>query len=201
MTETDWSGWTDTRQMLEFLRGKASHRKSRLFACAYCRTFCHLDNDEISKKAVETSERFADGLASEEELRATKAAARAAAKDGNQAAEFAANASASNATWAVGRLFGHISTFDTRTKKVQLLQDLFGLLPFRQVIVDPSWLTHAVVALAKGIYDERRFHDMPKLGDALEEASCTQSDILNHCRQPGEHVCGCWVVDLLLGKQ
>jgi hypothetical protein len=36
--------------------------------------------------------------------------------------------------------------------------------------------------------------------DALEEAGCTNADILNHCRQPGEHVRGCWVVDLILGK-
>jgi hypothetical protein len=26
------------------------------------------------------------------------------------------------------------------------------------------------------------------------------ADILNHCRQSGEHVRGCWIVDLLLGK-
>jgi hypothetical protein len=38
------------------------------------------------------------------------------------------------------------------------------------------------------------------LWDALEEAGCTNADILNHCRQPGEHVRGCWVVDLVLGK-
>jgi hypothetical protein len=44
------------------------------------------------------------------------------------------------------------------------------------------------------------FADMPILADALEEAGCTDAAILDHCRQPGEHVRGCWVVDLLLGK-
>jgi hypothetical protein len=39
------------------------------------------------------------------------------------------------------------------------------------------------------------------LADALEEAGCTDVKILSHCRQPGEHVRGCWVVDLLLGKE
>ena len=39
------------------------------------------------------------------------------------------------------------------------------------------------------------------LADALEEAGCHDLDILAHCRQPGEHVRGCWVVDLLLGKE
>jgi hypothetical protein len=46
----------------------------------------------------------------------------------------------------------------------------------------------------------RAFNRMPILGDALEEAGCTNPDILNHCRQPGEHVRGCWVVDLVLSK-
>ena len=41
---------------------------------------------------------------------------------------------------------------------------------------------------------------MPELADALEEAGCTDVEILSHCREPGEHVRGCWVVDLLLGK-
>jgi hypothetical protein len=38
------------------------------------------------------------------------------------------------------------------------------------------------------------------LADALEEAGCSESEILRHCREPGEHVRGCWVVDLVRGK-
>ncbi len=41
---------------------------------------------------------------------------------------------------------------------------------------------------------------MPILGDALEAAGCTPVEALRHCREPGEHVRGCWVVDALLGK-
>jgi len=51
------------------------------------------------------------------------------------------------------------------------------------------------------IYSDKTFDQMPILADALEEAGCTSPNILNHCRQPGEHVRGCWVVDLILGKQ
>ena len=58
-----------------------------------------------------------------------------------------------------------------------------------------------MVKLAQGIYDDRAFDRMPVLADALEEAGCYDADILAHCRQPGEHVRGCWVVDLLLGKE
>ncbi|MBL8795193.1 MAG: hypothetical protein JNM56_14910 [Planctomycetia bacterium] len=92
--------------------------------------------------------------------------------------------------------------FDPRTVLSQalLFRDLFGN-PFRPVTVNPAWLTSAVVSLAQAIYDERAFDRLPILADALEDAGCDHADILNHCRQPGEHVRGCWVVDLLLAKE
>jgi hypothetical protein len=39
------------------------------------------------------------------------------------------------------------------------------------------------------------------LVDALEEAGCTNTDILGHLRGAEPHVRGCWVIDLLLGKE
>jgi hypothetical protein len=84
-----------------------------------------------------------------------------------------------------------------------LVRDIFGN-PFRPVSIDPSWLTWhdgLLVLMAQRMYDSRDFADMPILSDALEEAGCTNEAILNHCRQPGEHIRGCWVVDLLLGKE
>ena len=88
---------------------------------------------------------------------------------------------------------------EERASQVKLLRDIFGN-PFRSVSMDSSWLTPRVVELAHMIYDDRGFDRLPILADALEEAGCTDADILNHCRQPGEHVRGCWVVDLILGK-
>ena len=39
-------------------------------------------------------------------------------------------------------------------------------------------------------------------GEATEaQRDVAVADIFNHCREPGEHVRGCWVVDLLLGKK
>jgi hypothetical protein len=57
------------------------------------------------------------------------------------------------------------------------------------------------VRVAKAIYQSRAFQDMPILADALEDAGCDNADILAHCRRPGPHVRGCWVVDLILGKE
>jgi hypothetical protein len=81
-----------------------------------------------------------------------------------------------------------------------LIECVFGN-PFRPVKFNQSWLTSNVVGVAQRIYDERQFQDMHILGDALEDAGCGKASILEHCRSGGEHVRGCWVVDLILGKQ
>jgi hypothetical protein len=80
-----------------------------------------------------------------------------------------------------------------------LLRCVFGN-PFRQPAARAAWKTAAVLALARAVYDERRFSDLPILADALEEAGCDNADLLAHCRGPGPHVRGCWAVDLLLAK-
>jgi hypothetical protein len=83
---------------------------------------------------------------------------------------------------------------------VSAIRDIFGN-PFRPVAFDPSWRTSAAVGLARSMYESRDFAAMPVLADALEEAGCDNPDVLAHCRDPdGAHVRGCWVVDLVLGK-
>jgi len=102
------------------------------------------------------------------------------------------------------------TAYDTElAAQAGLLRDILGN-PFRPVAVDPAWLTWnggTIPKLAQAIYEERRLPDgtldadrLAVLADALEEAGCTAADILSHCRQPGEHVRGCWVLDLILGK-
>jgi hypothetical protein len=85
-----------------------------------------------------------------------------------------------------------------------ILREILGPLPFRRASIEPTmlrWNDGIVVKLAEGMYEDRSFDHLPILADALEEAGCTDADILAHCRQPGQHVRGCWVVDLLLGKE
>jgi hypothetical protein len=81
-----------------------------------------------------------------------------------------------------------------------LVRDILGN-PFRPVALNPAWRTSNVTALAQSIYNDRAFERLPILADALEDAGCDNADILNHCRQPAEHVRGCWIVDLILGKE
>ena len=90
---------------------------------------------------------------------------------------------------------------DARNAQIALLRDITGNL-FRPAALAPSWLAWndgTVRKMAQAIYDARAFDRLPLLADALEDAGCTDAAILSHGREPGEHVRGCWVVDLVLG--
>ena len=88
---------------------------------------------------------------------------------------------------------------DTRTQR-QYIRDIFGN-PFRPVAFDPRWRTSDSVGVARGIYEDRAFERLPILADALMDAGCADEQVLSHCRGEGPHVRGCWVVDLVLGKE
>jgi hypothetical protein len=78
-------------------------------------------------------------------------------------------------------------------------------LPTPRVLVLPpeclTWNDGAVGKLACSIYDNEAFHRLPLLADLLAETGCADAAILAHCREPGSHVRGCWVVDLLIGRE
>jgi hypothetical protein len=80
------------------------------------------------------------------------------------------------------------------------LRDMFGN-PFHQMIAETNGLTTTVVALALGIYADIAFDRLPIMADALQDAGCEDEVVLNHCRQAGEHVLGCWALGLLLNKE
>ncbi|MBP3959436.1 hypothetical protein J8F10_29685 [Gemmata sp. G18] len=82
-----------------------------------------------------------------------------------------------------------------------MFRELFGPSPLRPLTFSPSWRTSTTVALASQMYESRDFSAMPILADALQDAGCDSADVLDHCRGPGPHVRGCWVVDLALGKE
>jgi hypothetical protein len=211
MTEEEWLECTDPEKMLEFLRGKVSDRRVRLFAVACCRRMWNLLKDERSREAVVVAERYADGLATEEErARAANAAdaanmltylaAPAVSAIHHNAVRAAEGASELSAAFAVDADEG--SQAESSAQAV-MLRDILGN-PFRPVAIDPACLTWddgPISKLAQTIYDDRTFDRLPILADALEEAGCDNADILYHLRGPGPHVRGCWAVDLILGKE
>jgi len=83
------------------------------------------------------------------------------------------------------------------------LRCIFGN-PFRRLSIKKSYCTATVVAIAQAAYEIRSLPmgtlenlRLAVLADAMEEAGCTDIDILSHCRATGTHVRGCWVVDLV----
>jgi hypothetical protein len=247
MTEQEWLACTDPTPMLEFLRGKASERKLRLFAVVCCRRAPHLLPDRGVERLLDVVERYADGLASEEEVTAFHCewlsldvgrpsqvffAAMPAGwryvgsilqgtvttianlvheiadvireRANDREAALRAPPGEEIRAARLARASAETARSGERATQSSLLRDIFGALLFRSIATDPArlaWNESKVRQVAQAIYDERAFDRMPILADALEEAGCTGADILTHCRLPGEHLRGCWVVDLLLGKQ
>jgi hypothetical protein len=80
------------------------------------------------------------------------------------------------------------------------LRDVIGN-PFRPITLETCWRKPEVVSLAQVIEDEQAFERMGMLADSLEDVGCTNADIVGHCRGPGPHVRGCWLLDLILGKE
>jgi hypothetical protein len=91
----------------------------------------------------------------------------------------------------------------------RLVDEVFGN-PFRPATLEPAllrWNGGTIPRLAAAAYDERTLPAgaldpvrLAVLGDALEDAGCTDPSLLAHLRVPGPHVRGCWTVDLLSGR-
>jgi hypothetical protein len=190
-----------------------------LFGCVCCERIGQWMVDKRSVKAVRICERLADHEVNENELMAayrdSDAAMREKAEkrdvdDGEKLylAALAATWCAFNqriledAAWNAWHCAYYaqkvVASEEERIYQARVLCDLLG---GSQSFRHPSWLTSTVLALATGIYEEKAFDRMPILADALQDAGCDNEEILNHCRQPGVHVKGCWVVDLLLNKK
>jgi hypothetical protein len=76
--------------------------------------------------------------------------------------------------------------------------------PFRRPAIPQAtlaWNDRTIPKLALAIYEERAYERLPILADALEDAGCSDPDLLGHLRSQGPHVRGCWALDLVLGKE
>jgi hypothetical protein len=220
MTEEKWLAGASLTRMLTYLREKVGDRKNRLFNVACCRRIWHLYTKPAVRDAILVGERYADGQADREELRAalrTIHAARAQAVVSSptglalQAAGFVAVEYSPK--WPLASATNVLDVMVSQADKenlpalreqeqrasVALLYEFFGN-PFRPISLDPSCLSGNVRSLAAAIYEERSFEAMPILGDALEEAGCLDQAILTHCRSGEAHYRGCWLLDLILAK-
>jgi hypothetical protein len=192
--------------MLEFLKGGASDRKLRLFSIASRRRVWQWLTDERSQRAVEVAERFADTDADTDLERHLVLQSEVMEAWETAGADWTLvydpyRWATEYSRWAATKATLPSQQASERHSQAALLRDIFGPLPFRAVPMNTSWPTPDVVALAQSMYDSRDFSQMQALTELLEVAGCGDREILGHCRGAGDHVRGCWLLDLLLGKE
>jgi hypothetical protein len=229
MTEAEWLACDNPIAMLRALRHGASARKLRLFGCACCRRIWGELPSDLNRRLVAAvedhpeelgREQYPDGPFSHPVL---GDAITASSSVESRHAE-------SEAYWAVkylGRTYYKLTPYQgapvtalraaasakaarpgrpEKAAQADILRCIFGP-SHRPVAADPCWITPLVTSLATAAYEDRALPsgelDAPLLAvlaDALEDAGCTDADLLGHLRGPGPHVRGCWALDLILGK-
>ena len=214
MTEAEWLACDDIRDLLYLCESRLTawsggDRTPRLLACAACRLEWDAVTDPRARAAVEAAELYCEGGITRKALGKAHQAAMEAFRDRLRPSEArlrTATAKASRPRNPVGAMIETLMAISSGEdnpwcdRLAWMFRDVFGPRLFRPVAADPAWLSPAAVSIAAGIYEHRAFDRLPVLADALEEAGCADADVLLHCRTPGEHVRGCWVVDLVLGK-
>jgi hypothetical protein len=219
MSEEQWLHCTDSVLLLGGLPGPVGARQLRLIFCACLRSSAVWPflASGSSRRAVAESERYADGLVRSKRLRTVRTSAHSAwsrISPHNRAA-YASAELAHAACWLDPMLlregFATLRRLAERglSFPTVLLRDILGN-PFRTVQVDPAWLRWeggTVVRLAQSACEERTLPSgeldrqvLTVLADALEEAGCGEARLIDHLRDPGPHVRGCFALDLLLAK-
>jgi hypothetical protein len=179
MTEEQWLTAKDARAMLLHLWPDRTNRrrKLRLFACAVCRQFGDGPYDERGWKAVETDERYADGLANRKKM----ARARRAAQEAFGVRPTPLGPNAAWAAWAAVRQgrtrklpdchpsdgetwvaataraaarSGRLTEAEERHFQFALVRDIFRPLP---PLSPPllAWNDGLVIKLAQAAYEDR----------------------------------------------
>lgn len=208
MTEAEWQECQKpTNRLYSFLQG-VDERKRLWFACGCFRQAWHHIQYRATIDAIEAIERYADGAATKEQLLD-------AAREAEMAARLAPGLSpAYQLAWAVAttadtQQFHDISCkvfWEHETQKPSMfLKDVFGnhrlVIPHRPFTENPlcCYLAEAAYSeriLPSGELDPVR---LGVLGDAIEELG-GYGPILDHLRQPGPHVRGCWAIDTLTAR-
>jgi hypothetical protein len=221
----EWHTFAELTTSLGLRRRNLTERRYRLFACGCMRLAWHL-LDVHGRRAVEVAEQYVEGERSFSSLLVVRRQIEASVTPGlayRIARLLRIETEAINSPAAgigVTQHLARLAAYKSASEAIDLLvaehlddlrrpaillsnvfRDIFGN-PFRPVTVSPAWRTDTAIALARQMYESRDFSAMPILADALQDAGCDSEDILNHCRDANAtHVRGCWVVDLVLGKE
>ncbi|MDY3554335.1 hypothetical protein R5W24_003455 [Gemmata sp. JC717] len=221
MTEEMWRTWGDRTHMRRQLRNwRFSPLRWISFNLACIERVRELIDDARCHRFLHRLERLSDRTAlaalrlkpSVEEFGVTAAigelwrrcddplrGAKIAAARAVLTAKFHTLATSEMVALAVGRW--RYGEDEERRSHCAFLRDIYGN-PFRPITFAPEWRTGTTTAIARQMYESRDFSAMPILADAMQDVGCNNDDVLAHCRDPQQvHVRGCWVVDLVLGKE
>lgn len=226
MTKANWMACTEPLSMLEFLRPRVSERKLRLFSIACCRRICKLLPTEC-RSALETAEQFVEGLASLASLNAVRQTALHCFSefsdfdpDGSFIGRESASAAMAGACWTnkeemdqglhdvINNCFGlgplsngfEDGNLIEYCQQCHDIRDIFGD-PFHTLQFESLWFTPEVRTVAQDIYDTLAFDRMQELAKALQSVGCDDMALLDHCLKIKDHVRGCWVLDIVLGRK
>jgi hypothetical protein len=230
VTEAEWLAATDPWPMLQAMGTVVSERKLQLYAVARCRRVFTVVCDQDLHDIVRLAERCADGEVPGECLRAwymprNLVDAIRCLKERRRGltpadrfvlgmCSMAIHAEPHQTLAYIQLLASDIrhgqaagSLADVEVCQGVLFRDIFGN-PFRpSPDVEAARNRDSVCWLVQGAYEARSLpsgtlqpSQVALLADAVEDAGCTDAELLGHLRGPGPHVRGCWAVDLMLGK-
>ena len=229
MTEVEWlTGQKRPLAMYDHVSTRSpSPRKLQLVAAAACQLAKGVSETPVLQRGIEVLERYAEGLASEEEFTRTRAQiddlpTRTFASVVSLAMNSSPPAATRLVVIGVPRLVFGDAWSERRARNVgervrrslcRVFREIFGN-PFRPFIPVPSWqgggviqpdgrtvmFTDAVKGIADAVHVTGDFGRLPILADALEEAGVTDEVLLAHCRDGGPHLRGCWALDVVRGR-
>jgi hypothetical protein len=202
--------------MLNWVSARLGMRELRLYAVASCRRVWALLGERC-RQAVEAAEAWADREVSWELVAKQRRAAdalfaqtylsadpetrrRASLAWACRLAAARTRVEVNRASWRISEVLAPDNIRPVRDPtQCALLRDIVGN-PFRpaegRLACSPE-----VRAWAESAYRQRDFSSLPVLADLLEETGAAGAEALGHCRRPGVHVRGCWVIDWALSKR
>lgn len=228
MTEQEWLQCADPQPMLEFLQGKISDRKLRLFACHCCRALILWDyygQTDVYEPQIQVAERFAEGEATEDER--GKAYAGLIHEDfvrlghpqrtsdertvstcllpsANEAAGVFAHIAAENGWHLMPHSPNFLDEWDKqRVTRIAVERGGFATL-LRHIVGNPFRASPLSACWPMTVV--QLFHSFQEgqdctfaLHDALLDAG--HPDLAQHFQDEKDHPKGCWAMDLLSGKE
>jgi hypothetical protein len=210
ISESAYHSLRSVSSLLVYLPGHGSTRKLRLIARGWYDHIIGMFATDRLRRLADAAVQFADGVLTADELQDLRGETLTEVEEQATISWFergplvlAERLGGEVIEGMAGVLRGLREIHGVEQLLATLVRDALGdfFCPFRAARDWLAWNDGTVRMMARDIYDEQDFAAMGILGDALEEAGCTDEDVLEHCRSGSPHIRGCWVLDGLLAAR